>query len=107
MQIEVVTDEEEIENFRHLSGTKYRVDETSHDYINTRITLYQAIQRNNLLVTSYWSMCLNRTKEKIENILSLASALSHSVQNHVAKKDQQRYCTQQNRRIEKTQQVCQ
>ena len=43
MQIEVVTNEEDIENFRHLSGTRYRDDETRHEYINTRITLYDGL----------------------------------------------------------------
>ena len=43
MQIEVVTDEKNIDNFKHLAGTKYRDDETRHKYINTRIILYDGL----------------------------------------------------------------
>ena len=43
MQIEVVRDEENIDDLTHLTGTKYRDDETRHEYINTRITLYDGL----------------------------------------------------------------
>ena len=44
MQIEVIKDEEkDIKNFAHLTGTKYCDDETRHEYINTRITLYDGL----------------------------------------------------------------
>ena len=39
LQIEVVTEVADIENFTHLVGTKYFDNETRHEYINTRITL--------------------------------------------------------------------
>ena len=60
-------------------------------------------QRNNLLMASYWSTCLYRTKEKKENIASLTSALSHQLQSHIARK--QRYTAKLKER--KNQQVCQ
>ena len=58
-------------------------------------------QQNNLLVTSYWSMFLYRTMEKMENVALLTSVLSHQLQSHIAKSHQPRLCTQQSLRIEK------
>ena len=43
LQIEVVMDEAELDNFTHLVGTKYLYDETRHEYINTHITLYDGL----------------------------------------------------------------
>ena len=39
LQIEVVTDENDIDIFTHLVGTKYFDNKTRHEYINTHITL--------------------------------------------------------------------
>ena len=43
LQIEVVADETGIENFTNLVETKCFDDETRHEYINARITLYVAL----------------------------------------------------------------
>ena len=43
MQIELVKDEENINNFTHLTGTKYSDDETRHQYIHTKIIFYDGL----------------------------------------------------------------
>ena len=43
LQIEIVSDEADTDNFTHLVGTKYFNDETRHEFMNTRITLYDGL----------------------------------------------------------------